>query len=223
MDDLEAGGLLLFCAAFDNRKPSVAASKAWAEALKDIPADGDAFAAVARFYAEIDETSVADVDDKRWIQPHHVHKLRRIIRNERIPDGAFTYPALDRDETGAEFVQRRQAQIQAIAAGRLAAEPIREIAGGPHPSVADSVSRIGQIPERLRAEFAAAGIGAKRGQWPELAIACPLHSCRAEASHPCRTSKGRRMTQGTHPSRRDAWRRSQDVYVVTDVDPQEVS
>jgi hypothetical protein len=221
MDPIEAGKLLATAAAFDNRKPSVAANIAWAAALHDMPADPDAFAAVARFYTE--PARGGELDGRRWIEPHHLRYIRTRIRNERIPDGAFTYPALDRDETGAEFVERRQAQIQAIAAGRLAAEPIREIAGGPHPSVADSVSRVGRVPEHLRADLAAAGIGAKRGLWPELAIPCPLHSCRAEASHPCRTSKGRRMTQGTHPSRRDAWHRSQDLYVVTDVDPQEVS
>jgi hypothetical protein len=223
MDDLEAAELLLHCAAFDNRKPSVAASKAWAEALQDIPADVDAFAAIARFYAEIDETSEADIDDKRWIQPHNVRKIRRLIRAERIPDGAFTYPALDHDETGAEFVQRRRAQIRAIADGRIEAEPIQAIKGGPHPSVAKTVARIGQVPEHLRPDLVAAGIGAKREQWPELAIPCPLHACRARASHPCRTPTDRRMTQGTHWSRQEAWKKAQDPNVVTEPGPQEAS
>lgn len=221
MDPLEAGKLLATAAAFDNRRPSKAANHAWAAALHDLPADPDCFAAVARFYTE--PARGDDPDGRRWIEPHHVRYYRTKIRSERIPDGAFTYPALDRDETGAEFVQRRRAQIQAIADGRIEAESIQAIKGGPHPSVADTVSQIGRIPEHLRAELAAAGIGAKRGQWPELAIPCPLHSCRAEASNPCRTSKGKRMQQGTHPSRRDAWEKAQDLYVVTDADPQEAS
>jgi len=220
MDAIEAGKLLAYCAAFDSRKASVTANLAWAEALKDIPADADAFAAVARFYSESDDNSDNELDDNRRIQPHHVRKLRRIIRDERIPDGAFTYPALGHDETGHEFVQRRRAQIQAIADGRLQAEPIREIAGGPHPNVAKALNDIGRMPEHIRAELAQAGIGAKRGNWPELAVPCPLHACRALANRPCQTSKGRRMVQGTHPSRRDTWEKAQDLYVVTDSAPQ---
>jgi hypothetical protein len=213
MDHLEAGKLLATAAAFDNRRPSKVAAHAWAAALHDLPADPDCFAAVARFYTE--PATGTEADGRRWIEPHHVRYHRTKIRNERIPDGAFTHPDPAGNETGAEFVQRRRAQIQAIADGRLDPQPIREITGGPHPSVTATATRIGQIPEHLRAEFAAAGIGAKRGQWPELAIPCPLHSCRALAWNPCRSSKGRRMRQGTHPSRRDEWQRQQDQYVVS--------
>lgn len=219
MTPSEAATLLGHIAAFDRRTIGEVDARAWAAALHDIPLDADALGAVARYFA----TPPEKPDARRWIEPHHVRAIRAAIRAERIPDGAFTYPALGHDETGAEFVERRRAQIQAIADGRIEAEPIQAIAGGPHPSVAEAVSRIGQIPEYLRTELAAAGIGAKRGQWPELAIPCPLHSCRAEASHPCRTSKGRRMRQGTHPSRRDVWAKTQDLYVVTAAGPEETS
>lgn len=211
MTPLEAGKLLIHAAAFDNRKPSKAASHAWAEALKDMPADPDAYAAVARYYSEpADDDSSGELEGTRWIQPHHVRLIRRRIRAKRIPDGAFTYPAHDPDENGNQFVQRRKAQVQAIADGRITAEPIRELKGGPHPSVADTVAAIGQIPEHLRAELAEAGIGQRRQVWPELAVPCPLHACRALATRPCRTPKGREMRQGTHPSRQDAWRASQE-------------
>ncbi|MCX4751728.1 hypothetical protein OG455_41805 [Kitasatospora sp. NBC_01287] len=219
MTPSEAATLLGHIAAFDRRTIGEVDARAWAAALHDTPLDRDTLNAVARYFA----TPPEKPDARRWLEPHHVRTLRAEIRAERIPDGAFTYPALDRDETGAEFVQRRRAQIRAIADGRIEAEPIREITGGPHPSVTDTVARIGQIPEHLRAELAAAGIGAKRGQWPELAIPCPLHACRAEAWNPCRTTRGKRMQQGTHPSRRDAWKKTQDLYVVTDADPQEAS
>jgi hypothetical protein len=221
MDPLEAGKLLATAAAFDSRRPSKVAAHAWAAALHDMPADPDAFAAVARFYTE--PASGDEPDGRRWIEPHHVRYYRTKIRNERIPDGAFTYPPPSGDETGAEFTQRRRDQIKAIADGRIEPEPIRQLKGDPHPSLTSTTGCIGQIPDHLRAEFAAAGIGAKRGQWPELAIPCPLHSCRAQAWNPCRSSKGRRMRQGTHPSRRDEWQRQRDLYVVTGDRPEQWS
>lgn len=217
MTPSEAATLLGHIAAFDRRTIGEVDARAWSAALHDTPLDRDTLNAVARYFA----TPPEKPDARRWLEPHHVRTLRAEIRAERIPDGAFTYPALGRDETGAEFVQRRRAQIQAIADGRLQAEPIREIAGGPHPNVAGALADIGRMPVHIRAELAEAGIGAKRGHWPELAIPCPLHACRALANRPCQTSKGRRMTQGTHPSRRDAWEKSQDLYVTGD--PQEAS
>ncbi|WP_051966501.1 zinc finger domain-containing protein [Kitasatospora mediocidica] len=218
MTPSEAATLLGHIAAFDRRTIGEVDARAWAAALHDTPLDRDTLNAVARYFA----TPPEKPDARRWLEPHHVRTLRAEIRAERIPDGAFTYPALGRDETGAEFVQRRRAQIQAIADGRLQAEPIREIAGGPHPNVAQALNEIGRMPEHIRAELAQAGIGAKRGNWPELAIPCPLHACRALANRPCQTSKGKRMVQGTHPSRRDAWEKAQDLYV-TDRNPQEAS
>lgn len=204
MDAVEATKLLAHAAAFDNRKPSKAASIAWAEALKDIPADADAFGAVARFYSK--PTLDGDLDGTRWIQPHHVRQLRKEIRGERSPmPDSVPYPALGEDETGSEFVARRQAQLRAVADGRLQVEPIRQLEGGPHPSVAKALAGIGQMPEHIRAELAEVGIGRRRGMWPELAVACPLHHCRALPHRPCRTPSGREMKQGTHPSRREVY------------------
>ncbi|MFH8380675.1 hypothetical protein ACH4E7_06995 [Kitasatospora sp. NPDC018058] len=40
---------------------------------------------------------------------------------------------------------------------------------------------------------------------PEWAIPCPVPTCRAKAGTPCRTPTGRRLTDGSHPSRADAW------------------
>jgi hypothetical protein len=205
MDDLDAGALLAHAAAFDNRRASEAANRAWAEALKDIPLDQDALDAVARYYAE--PAATTDLDGSRRIQPHHVIALRRRIRDERIPEGQFTYPVADPDETGSEFVQRRRAQLRAIADGSQQAETIRELKGGPHQAVAGAIREIGRMPAHIRTQLATeAGIGKRRAQWPELAVPCPLHDCRADAWRPCRTPSGREMRQGTHPSRRDAWR-----------------
>ncbi|MGW3072329.1 zinc finger domain-containing protein [Kitasatospora sp. NPDC001132] len=215
MDAIEATKLLAHAAAFDNRKPSKAASIAWAEALKDIPADSDAFAAVAKFYSQ--PSRDGDLDSTRWIQPHHVRTLRKEIRDERIPDGAFTYPLPAGSETGAEFVARRRQQIAAIADGRLEAEPIRQLTGGPHPSVADALTGVGRMPEHVREALADALPGRKareearlRGDADALAVPCPW--CQAAAGDPCKRRRGARGDKpGTwfhrttaHPGRVDA-------------------
>jgi hypothetical protein len=203
MDAVEATKLLAHAAAFDNRKPSKAASIAWAEALKDIPADPDAFAAVARFYAK--PARDGDLDGTRWIQPHHVKQLRKEIRGERIPAAdSIIYPAIP-SETGAEFVERRRQQITAIADGRIEPEINRQLKGGPHPTIADTLTGIGQMPAHLRDELAAAGIGRRTGRFPELAIACPLELCRAAPGKPCRRPSGKEIKTDTHSSRRDAY------------------
>jgi hypothetical protein len=75
----EAIQLLAHAAAFDNRKPSAVAAKAWAAALHDVPLDEDALAAVARYYG----LSTTTDDGPRWIQPHHVRAHRLALRDER--------------------------------------------------------------------------------------------------------------------------------------------
>ncbi|MFE5582512.1 hypothetical protein [Kitasatospora sp. NPDC056531] len=203
MTPIEAGQLLTHAAAFDNRKPSVAANNAWADALKDIPADPDAYAAVSRFYAKPSRDGA--LDSTRWIQPHHVRALRQEIRAERIPVAdSIIYPAIP-SETGAEYVQRRRELVTAIADGRIEPEINRQLTGGPHPTVADALAGIGQMPAHLREELAAAGLGRRTGRFPELAVACPLELCRAAPGKPCRTPSGREIKADTHGSRRDAW------------------
>lgn len=200
MNPLEAADLLTFAAAFDNRHPSVAANTAWAKALHDVPFDQDAVDAVTAYYSEPGETG-----ERRWLQPHHVRHHRQLIRNQRIPDGVLAYRSPDPDESGSEFLRRRRAQLQAVADGAIAAEEVRQIDGGPHPTVLPVLERIGQIPDHIRAELAEVGIGTRRTRWPELAVPCPLHACRALAWRPCKLPSGTEMRQGTHPSRRDAW------------------
>ncbi|MEV7770476.1 hypothetical protein [Kitasatospora sp. NPDC086791] len=199
MDPFEAGKLLLTAAAFDNRRPSKAANHAWAAALHDVPADPDAFAAVARYYTE--PTQDGRLDGNRWIQPHHVRQIRRQIRDERIPDGAFTYPLPVGRETGAEFVQRRRQQIAAIADGRIEVEPILQLKGGPHPTVADALAGVGRIPGHVREALAEALPGRRarveaRARGGDDALAVPCTWCHAEAQKPC---KRRRAARGDAP------------------------
>ncbi len=212
MDAIEATKLLAHAAAFDNRKPSKAASIAWAEALKDIPADPDAFGAVARFYSK--PTTDGNLDGTRWIQPHHVRQLRKEIRGERTPmPDSVPYPALGEDETGTAFVARRRAQLHAVADGRLQVQPIRQLTGGPHPSVAKTLSGVGQLPAHVREALAAAlpGRAAREaahesGSPDVLSVACPW--CQAGIGQPCKRRSDKRETwhhrRAPHPSRVDA-------------------
>jgi hypothetical protein len=199
MDAVEATKLLAHCAAFDNRKPSKAASVAWAEALKDVPADVDAFAAVARFYSK--PSRDGDLDATRWIQPHHVKALRKEIRNERVPEAdSIIYTAVP-GETGGQYVQRRRELVTAIADGRVEPAVNRQLTGGPHPTVAEALRQVGQMPAHLREELADNGITTPRGRFPEIATPCT--KCGAPAGKPCRTPSGSEIKTDTHGSRRD--------------------
>ncbi len=205
MDPVEATKLLAHCAAFDNRKPSKAASIAWAEALKDTPADPDAFAAVARFYSK--PTVDGNLDGTRWIQPHHVRQLRKEIRGERTPAAdSLIYPAIP-GETGAEYVRRRRELVTSIADGRTTPEINRQLTGGPHPAVAAALDAIGRMPAHLRDELAGNGVTTRRGRFPEIATPCP--QCLAEAGKPCQRPSGKAIKDDTHSSRRDAHRAQQ--------------
>nr|BFD90685.1 hypothetical protein KitaXyl93_20450 [Kitasatospora sp. Xyl93] len=215
MDRLGAAELLIHAAAFDNRKPSMAASTAWADALKDIPADADAHAAVARFYSK--PSRDGDLDGTRWIQPHHVRALRKEIRAERTPEvDSIIYPALP-GETGAQFVERRRQQIAAIADGRIEPEINRQLKGGPHPSVANALAGVGSMPDHVREALADTMPGRKareearlRGDDDALTVPCPW--CRSAAGDPCkRRRSGTAGKAGTwfrrerpHPGRIDA-------------------
>lgn len=53
------------------------------------------------------------------------------------------------------------------------------------------------MPPSLRQHF--------RPQPPEHAIPCPVPTCKAKPSSPCRTPRGRTLAAGSHPSRCDAW------------------
>ncbi|MFJ6616650.1 hypothetical protein ACIQOW_03575 [Kitasatospora sp. NPDC091335] len=198
MTPSEAAKLLAAAAVFDGRDAeSEAAARLWAEALADVPADPDTFASVTRYYSTPPENSAR----RKWLEPHHVRTIRQEVRDSRIPDGACTYPGQP-GETGAEFVARRRQQLTAIADGHLAAEPIRQIKGGPHPSVADALAGIGRMPAHLREELAGRGITTPRGRFPEIATRCP--QCGAEPGKPCRRPSGKTIRDDTHSSRRDA-------------------
>ncbi|RLL66972.1 hypothetical protein [Streptomyces sp. Z26] len=208
MTPSEAAKLLGNAAAFDNRTVGEADARAWAAALHDVPGDPDAFAAVARYYG------TAPVDGRRlWIEPHHVRALRKTIRDERHGETIPAYDSPDPQESGDEFVQRRREQLRAIGDGRLTPTPVRQLGGGPHPSVAPAIANgvrtvnatldgdDGQprpyMPEEIRR---ASGLTDRP---PELLVACPEPYCRADARRPCVTPRGKRRTT-THQARQRA-------------------
>lgn len=187
MNEYEAAELLGHCAAFDNRKPSIAARVAWAAALYDVPLDNDAKAAVAAYYT----TPPKDPDAKLWILPHHVRTLRSKIRSARLEN--FQYEPLP-DETPAEFLARYKGQVQAIASGRVPAptaelaprkgEPPRELMAG----LADrgwSGNRIVEDDESAGAEL----VEEVRRSGP-LGVECPVGKCRAAIGKPCKGPGG---------------------------------
>lgn len=213
MNEIEAAKLLLHSAAFDNRQPSKAANAAWAAALHDVPADVDAYAAVARYYGTASE------DGRRlWLEPHHVRSIRRQIRNERHGETIAAYHAPDPDESGPEFVQRRREQLTAIGDGRLEPTPVRHLAGGPHPSVAgaieggvrlvdDALDENGERPYVPHGFRQSVGM---RERPVELSVPCPPAKeggCGARERQPCVSPRGRRR-ETVHAARQRALQQS---------------
>ncbi|RXS84173.1 hypothetical protein EST92_11480 [Streptomyces sp. TM32] len=176
----EAQKLLAACAAFDNRQPSQVAKRAWAMALRDIPLDDDAFAAVARYYG----TPPKDPGQRLWIQPHDVRSIRRTIRSERLEH--FQYQPLP-DETPREFLARLRGQQNAIASGRVAAPTSSAaLTGGPHRDVLKELEGVGRsVPDSD--EEALADTVRRAGP---LGIECP--QCKAAIGRPCKTPGGSR-------------------------------
>lgn len=182
MTPTEASDLLTRCAAFDNRGASAAAAIAWASALKDVPLDEDAFAAVDRYYG----TTVTKAGEKLWIQPHNVRAHRLAIRKERLGE---TLPAYEpvQGETGSEFIRRRRAQLDAVATGRAVGRPVGQLTGPPHPSVALKLEGAfrGRISLEADPEPAPSLADEVRRAGP-LGIVCP--KCNAAIGRPCHRS-----------------------------------
>lgn len=188
MNEYEAAELLGHCAAFDNRKPSIAARAGWAAALHDIPLDADTKAAVAAYYT----TAPKDPDAKLWILPHHVRTLRSKIRSARLIN--FQYEPLP-NETVGEFMARYRGQVQAIASGRRPAPTGRLALEGAPPKefVRELQARGWQgnrtVPDSDEEAAAAELLDTVRRVGP-LGIQCP--TCKAALGHPCKTPGGTR-------------------------------
>ncbi|MFD4257758.1 hypothetical protein ACFWR9_09000 [Streptomyces sp. NPDC058534] len=182
MNEYEAAELLGHCAAFDNRKPSIAARVAWAAALHDVPLDQDARDAVAAYYT----TAPKDPDTKLWILPHHVRTLRTKIRNTRLEN--FQYEPVP-DETTGQYLARLRGQVKAIASGRVATPTARPaLEGGPTKQFMKELEACGwqgnrTIPDTDQPTTVLADTVRRAGP---LGIVCP--DCRAAIGFPCKTS-----------------------------------
>ncbi|HZF90417.1 zinc finger domain-containing protein [Streptomyces sp.] len=205
MTPADAAELLTLCAAFDRRTIGEADARAWAYALRDVPLDDDARDAVADHYGRTEE----------WITPAHVRKVRARIRADRIGAAHPVYePPQGEYETGAQFTERRRAQIAAAADGNVPARSIGQALDAVPPrEVLALVAGIGRPvddepapyirPER-RAEVRAPFNG-KRPALVELAVDCPNEQCRAGRRRLCKGSRGAELRTGVHASRRDAY------------------
>ncbi|MFF9568469.1 hypothetical protein [Streptomyces sp. NPDC014685] len=186
MDKADAAELLGYCAAFDNRTVGEVDATAWAAALHDVPYDDDATGAVARFYG----TAPGREGERLWIQPHHVRTGRLAIRQERLGSTLPAYMPPAGLETGAEFVHRRRAQLDDVAAGRAVGAPVGRLTGGMAPTVvAELVARFGEraidtigheVPD---SDEPTDEVAAVRRPGP-LGVECP--SCSAAIGRPCR-------------------------------------
>lgn len=188
MDKGDAAELLGYCAAFDNRTVGKVDAVAWAASLHDVPLDDDTTAAVARYYGTAPERA----GERLWIQPHHVRAGRLAIRQARLGTTLPAYELPAEPETGAQFVARRRAQLDAVAAGHAVGAPIGRLAGPPAPGfMKELVRRFGddavgrEVPD-LADDVAAEvdpAVAAVRRPGP-LGVECP--NCGAAIGRPCR-------------------------------------
>lgn len=185
MNAEEAAALLAHCSGFDNRQPSIAAAKSWAQALNDVPFDQDARDAVAAYYT----TPPQNPNERLWILPHHVRTLRSKIRSARLEN--FQYEPIA-DETPAEFLARYKGQVQAIASGRVPAPTGRlALGGGPSKEfMAELEARGWEVGRTVDDEDPAAELADSVRRSGPLGVECPVEKCRAAIGKPCKGPGG---------------------------------
>lgn len=203
MTPADAAELLAHCAAFDRRTIGEADARAWARALHDVPLDDDLLDAVAEHYAHTD----------KWITVAQVRDMRARIRTGRI-DAAHPVYDGNPDETGEQFVARRQAQITAAAKGNLPVRTITQAIGAaPSEKLLALLPAVGRpvddepqsyVDGATRAEIRSPLAG-NRAALVELDVDCPNTQCRAARRHLCKSSRGRELRGTVHGQRRDAY------------------
>jgi hypothetical protein len=194
----EAAELLAYAGSLDNRKPSLAAAKAWSDALGDIPLDQDTLAAVARYYSM---PASDDPNDKRWIQPHHVRFHRAKIREPRI-DAAHPVYSGQPTETGIESGINIRVLNDDAGSGRI---PPRSIEQAIQPGADRSY-----LTPRIKAMIANIAQEVPDSEQPEIGVnargvRCPI--CHVEPGKSC-TSRRKRHHAEVHPARLEDARRA---------------
>ena len=201
MDKGDAAELLGYCAAFDNRTVGKVDATAWAAALHDVPYDDDATAAVARYYGSAPERA----GERLWIQPHHVRAGRLALRQERLGTTLPAYVVPAELETGAEFIRRRRAQLDAVAAGLMPRTDAPRLTGGENSFMQELSRRFGDDPVGRRVtdddEAAVTDPAVSEVKRPgPLGVECP--NCGAAIGRPCRIGNpgnGRRPRELKNP------------------------
>jgi hypothetical protein len=191
VNPFEAADLLAYAAAFDNRHPSIAANKAWANALADIPLDQDVYDAIDAYYSEPTEPG-----QRHWLMPYHVRYYRQLARGQRIDAANVAYDG-NPDETGLESARSLRELIRRAGDGQLGDRPIlqaipdrrpAELTAGRSSRLQEAIAAIGTLPPRI-----------VPGVTNPLAVGCP--HCTAVAGRPCHTSHGKRTMVDPHSSR----------------------
>lgn len=172
-----------------------AQAEMWAVILADVPLDY-AGEAVGRHYSRspfpVRPSDIAD----QW---------RRTVR-DRVERHTERRAPVDNPDDELAYRRALHQQRQAVATGEqppAAVQALTAAVGRPMPGA--------PVRDEVRAQFAAALPGYQQAlkTTPELAVACPVDTCRALPQRPC-TRPGRggtrhRLTEGTHPSRTDAY------------------
>lgn len=152
MTPSEAAKILAAASAFDGRDASSeAAARLWSEALHDIPADPDTFAAVTRYYSDSTGT---EPGARRWMEPHHLRTTRRKIRAERLDTGATVYDG-NPNETPEQYLASKRRQLDSVASGLTPPRPALT-AIGPRPAPA---TRLNYDTDDIRAMRADGDLG----------------------------------------------------------------
>ncbi|QKW08063.1 hypothetical protein HUT18_18425 [Streptomyces sp. NA04227] len=188
----------------------------WAAALSHVPAtlaDGswDATTAVRRYY----EQHRGDRTARYFaIEPHHLLAVWAEHRHALMNRHTDPVPAADPDDVAAYRAELADTRA-AVATGQTSPALYRAALNNARAQrVAELVAGVAEarvyVPADAAQQLAAAGLGAQRERFPELAVACPVPTCRAAARHRCKTPSGRELREHTHDARQQFYARITD-------------
>jgi hypothetical protein len=192
----EVGEVLAMAAARDQRTVGDGDVLAWYDDLNEAGLTfQDARRALSRFYVQ--QASIPADRRFRATTPD-VIELARKIRRERVANVVYE-PLPGQEETGADFVRRYRAQLDAVGSGRMDAPTERPmLTGGPAPELIPLLRGMLQaVPEEDAAEAAApvrpVAVGA-------MTVACPRPECGAHVGQKCKFPTGK-LRPKPHPAR----------------------
>lgn len=184
--------LLDSAAARDQRSTDPADHVAWWTDLNTARVSyADAKLAMAKYYAEVWPRQ--DPRQRFRVTAPVLIEIVGKIRDKRHELANFIYEP-DPDETGAEYVRRKQAQLRAVGDGYAPAHSTAELSPRPVAALVAGIANAKALPPEIAGLLAERRFGAK-------SIRCP--KCSAAPSARCTNDNGKPMS-GLHPSRVDA-------------------